>query len=259
MQDRHQPFVDRHGLGEAPGLGQAEDRLALFGEHVGHARDPALGADRDAFQDHVVQAREQHEAIAHFIAHVDEAAGVAGGVLEAHHVVAVGQGNQDVRGDVVFVDRRVVVDHQRHVGVLGHIAIVLGGLERLGAVDQRRHQHHPVDTGLVHRVGHLGRLYAGELGHAADHRDPAARGVDGDFGDGDLFFGGQRGVFTHRTTHHQARDAIADHVGNHLVGFLQVDREVVVELSGDRREDAAPVYVLAHGVLRLFIVFRIRY
>ncbi|MNE59227.1 hypothetical protein D3C80_1543110 [compost metagenome] len=143
--------------------------------------------------------------------------------------------------------------------MLGHVTVVLGGLERLGAIDQRRHQHHPVDANLAHRVGHLGGLHAGELGHAADHRNPAAGGIDGDLGDGDFLFGAQRGVLTHRTADHQARDAVADHVGNHLVGLFQVDREIVVELSGDRREDAAPVYVLAHGVLQLFIVFRIRY
>ena len=55
MQDRHQPFIDRHGFGEASGLGQAEDGFAFFGEYVGHARDPAFGTHGEAFENHVVE------------------------------------------------------------------------------------------------------------------------------------------------------------------------------------------------------------
>ena len=129
MEDRHQPLVDRHRLGEAPGPGQAEDGLAFLREHVGHSRDPALGTHRHAFR--TTSSRPaKRMTLAHLVAYVDEAAGVAGAVLEANDVLAVGQGNQDVRGDVVPVDRRVVVDHHRQVGAAGHAAEMLGGLVR---------------------------------------------------------------------------------------------------------------------------------
>lgn len=256
MEDRHQPLVDRHRLGEAPGPGQAEDGLAFLREHVGHSRDPALGAHRHAFQDHVVEAGEEDEALAHLVAYVDEAAGVAGAVLEADDVLAVGQGNQDVRGDVVPVDRRVVVDHHRQVGAAGHAAEMLGGLVRLGGIDQRRHHHDAVDADPLHRLGHLRRAGAGELGDPADHRHAAAGGILGDLGDGHLLLDGQRGVLADAAAYHQPGHAVAHQVGNDRVGFLQVHREIGVELGGDRGEYAAPVDVLAHGFS--FFVFRIR-
>ncbi len=81
---------------------------------------------------------------------------------------------------------------------------MLGGLERLGTVDQRRHQHHAIDADPAYGIGDLGRLYAGELGHAANHRYATAGGIDSDFGHGDFLFGGQRGVLSHRTADHQA-------------------------------------------------------
>ncbi len=222
MEDRHQPLVDRHRLGEAPGPGQAEDGLAFLREHVGHSRDPALGTHRHAFQDHVVEAGEEDEALAHLVAYVDEAAGVAGAVLEADDVLAVGQGNQDVRGDVVPVDRRVVVDHHRQVGAAGHAAEMLGGLVRLGGIDQRRHHHDAVDADPLHRLGHLRRAGAGELGDPADHRHAAAGGILGDLGDGHLLLDGQRGVLADAAAYHQPGHAVAHQVGDDRVGFLQV-------------------------------------
>ena len=97
MQQRHEPFVERHRLGEAPGAREAEQRLALAREGVRHARDPADGADHDALDDDVVEPGEEHEAVADHVARVDEAARVAGGILEADDGVAIGERGEDVR------------------------------------------------------------------------------------------------------------------------------------------------------------------
>ncbi|MNE65182.1 hypothetical protein D3C80_1606410 [compost metagenome] len=72
-------------------LRQTEQGFAFTREGVGHAGDPAFGADGDAFQHHVIQPGEQHKAIAHFIAQIDKATGVARGILEADDIFAIDQ------------------------------------------------------------------------------------------------------------------------------------------------------------------------
>ncbi len=134
---------------------------------------------------------------------------------------------------------------------------MLGGLVRLGGIDQRRHHHDAVDADPLHRLGHLRRAGAGELGDPADHRHAAAGGIPGDLGDGHLLLDGQRGVLADAAAYHQPGHAVAHQVGDDRVGFLQVHREIGVELGGDRGEYAAPVDVLAHGFS--FFVFRIRF
>ena len=65
----------------------------------------------DALDDDVVEAGEEHEAVADHVADVDEAPRVAGGILEADDRLDVGERGQNVRRDVVLVDRRIVVEH----------------------------------------------------------------------------------------------------------------------------------------------------
>jgi hypothetical protein len=76
------------------------------------------------FDHHVIQPGKQHKAVANGVTQVDKAAGIAGGVFKADDVVAVGQRRENVRRHVVFVNWRVVVDHDRQVGGGRHAAEV---------------------------------------------------------------------------------------------------------------------------------------
>ena len=124
MQQRHKPAVKRHRFLITLLFRQAEQRLPFTREGVRHSGDPAFRPNGNALDHHIIQPSEQHKAVANGVAQVDKTAGIAGGVFEADDVVAVGQGGENVRRHVVFVNRRVVVHHDRQVGSRSHTAEV---------------------------------------------------------------------------------------------------------------------------------------
>ncbi|KGC40069.1 hypothetical protein DO73_4433 [Burkholderia pseudomallei] len=247
VQERHEPAIQRERLVEALLLREAKQRLAFLRERVGHAGHPALRANGDALDDDVVEAREQHEAIADRVAQVDEAARVARRILEADDVLAVLQRDQHVGRHVVPVDRRVVVDHHRQIGARRDRAKVRGRLVRLRGVDERGHHHHAVHAHALRLAHGVARELGRELRDAGDHGHLAARRVARRFDHRELLGRAERRVLAHRAADDEARHAVVHQVLHDAVRRVDIEGEIRLELGADGGEDPAPLNrVTAH-------------
>ncbi len=246
MQDRHEPVIERHRLGIAAVAHEAEQRLALAREDVGHARHPADGAERDAFQHHVVEAAEGDEAVARHVAHIDDAARVAGRILEGDDRVDIGEAGQHGRRHVRAVARRVVVDHDRRVGGARDRREMIERLARLRRIDHGRHHHEPVDADAGRLAG-IGRTErAGIFGKARDHRHAAPRRGGRHLDQRDLFGLRQRAVLADRAADDEAGDAVGDQRLDHLGRRVEIDGEIRAELGGHRRKNTLPALSRIH-------------
>ena len=171
---------------------------------------------------------------------IGEAPRVAGGFLEADDRLDVGQRGQDLRRDVVLVDRRIVVDHHRQIGGLGDAAKMRGRLVRLRRVDERGHHHDAVEADARGFLRHVDREGRREFGDAAQDRDAAARDRLAGLHHRDLLVLAQRTVLAHGAAHDQARHAVADQALHDARGGVDVERQVFAKLRRHGRKHATP-------------------
>jgi hypothetical protein len=92
MQKRHEPAIDLGaGLFPVAAFGGGNELHRFLREGAGQARDPALGAEHQAFERDVVETGEDIEAIAEFIDEVGEAARIRRAFLDRLDVRHVGE------------------------------------------------------------------------------------------------------------------------------------------------------------------------
>jgi hypothetical protein len=186
-------------------------------------------------------AGEDGVAVPERVVQVGDAAGVAGAFLEGDEILHGGQLGEQFRGDVVPVADRIVVDHDGKAGGLGHGAevgqhlVLVGGL-----VDHGGHEHEAVAAHGLHVAHVLAGLGGAGLGHAAEHGDPAAGGLDHLAHDQPLFPGGEHLVLAEGPEENQPLDpGIHQHAGM-AGGAFQVEGAVLEHLGGDGGEHTGP-------------------
>jgi hypothetical protein len=157
-----------------------------------------------------------------------------------------GERGEDLRRDVVLVDRRVVVDHHRQVGRARHRAEVRGRLVRLRRVDERRHQHHAVEP--MRAASFAMSIAKADVNSAMPHSTghAAARHGFRRLHDGNLLGFGERAVLADGAADDEPGYAVADQPFHDARGGVDVERKIGTELRRDGGEDAFPGYALAH-------------
>ena len=132
-------------------------------------------------------------------------------------------------GNLVDQDR-----HGRSVGV-PHEIVTHSGLRRVGVI--RRHHHQCVDARVRECLAGLKRVVKTRIQHAGDHRHLAAHRFDAEARHPDTLLARDRTVLTRAAQRHDAIDAVLEQVRNQRLRSGNVDRVIVIDGGGNRRED----------------------
>ncbi|MNE41195.1 hypothetical protein D3C80_1352540 [compost metagenome] len=261
MQQRHEPAIDLHRPGDVAVLHRLDQGHRLLGEGVGQARDPALGAQDQPLQRHVVQADHDGIAVAQFVEDVGDAPRIRGAFLQGHDVRHVRQPLQVVVVERLPIHQRIVVEHVGQAAGRRHGAEVGLQLRLRRHIDHGRQHHQGVDAEVFGVLGVAFGPGRGQFADPGDDRHAAVGDLDGRLEDGALLFRLQRVVLADRAHDDDAVDAVIDQAVQHRLGGVQINRQPLVELGGGRRDHPGPVQLRpSHKPLLLKqIYFRIRY
>ena len=237
VDGRQQAPVGRQRGGVVTGEELVGHRAQLGAARVpghGHEADGAVGQPAEVGR--VVAGVERQPGVTH---DPDPSGEVSDGVLDGDDGVPLGGASIGLRGDRGPGATRDVVEHHRQVGRLHHLTEVMEdpGLGRLAVV--RRHQQHPVRADLLGLPGQLHGVRGGVGADAGHHPGPVADRVLHRLQDHGGLGHRRRRRLPGRAGHHDPVVAVRDQVFGDPRRALRVDRPVVVERGGHRREDGA--------------------
>ena len=105
--------------------------------------------------------------------------------------------------DVHAVDGRVVVAHDRQPTGGSDRTEMVDRFTGIGVVDHRGQHHEAVGAGRFRRLRRVAGALGRELGHTAEHGNPASGDLGRHSQHLDLLLQRQRAVFAYRAQHHE--------------------------------------------------------
>jgi hypothetical protein len=252
VEERGIPAVDIAGLFEIALGCQVPDEAVFGGEGVDEAGDPAVDAEDEAFEDEIVDAGEDEEAIADGVVEVGDAADVFGGFLDGDDGGGIGEFGEHGGGDIDAVADGIVVNHDGEVGGGGDGLVVGDGFARVGFVDHAGEDHETVDAGFFGVGGELAGEGGGVFGDAGEDGEAAVDVIDGGLEELDFFVVGEGAIFADGAEHDEAVDTGIDHGVEVGEGAGEVEGllRVIVDVGDGGGEDAVPGGLIGWSVHR---------
>lgn len=205
-----EPAVDFASFVPFTGPSEFPEVLVFSGESDAAAGDPAIDAENGTFEDQIIDAGKNGEAIADEIADIGNSAGIAGTFFQGYKVFFLGQFGEHFRGDVVGVADRVIVDHERQAGGFGSRLKVGHGFAGITPIEHGGHKHAAIDAESLD-IAQVAASFGGAgFSNAAENGNAAANDFDHGF-DNLAFFVGTKGlIFTKRAEENNAGNAGVD-------------------------------------------------
>lgn len=217
--------------------GPAEDGRARI-----HVADGAFRERREAEEARI--AGEDADPVAGDADDRGQRAPILRALLDADHLVLVGEAIDQREAQIDPRATRDVVEQDRQRALGDHLAEVIGDLLLARHDVPGRRDHHDVAAG-VRRLMRLLDDLVGEDGAAAgDHRHPARSRLDRLLEDDAALRLAEGPALAGAAVDEQAVDAVLDHHLGETEEPVGVERGVVVEGRGQRGDDAAEVGVL---------------
>src|ERR1043166_8523310 len=100
VEERGEPAVQRARLIIASARGEVPKKEALLGEGIDESRDPTLRAEEGAFEDEVVDAREEDITVAQGVRKIGDSSRIVGGFLDRDERLLIGQLRKHFRSQI---------------------------------------------------------------------------------------------------------------------------------------------------------------